>query len=424
MIIEYITGYLNEFLYLLLEMAPWLLLGFLFAGLLHVYMPHGSVRKYMGKNNLKSVLYSVLLGIPLPLCSCGVIPTGISFYKEGASKGSTVAFLISTPQTGVDSILATYSLLGLPFALLRPVVAFFSGILGGIFTNLNNAGEIDVSKPEKTKPELQHREKSSTKFRKMFRYAFVDFMEDIADWLIIGLAVAALISMVLPDNFFTLYLDNQFLSMLVVLAASIPIYVCATGSIPIAAVLMMKGLSPGAALVFLMAGPATNAATMAVITKAIDKKTLINYLVSIIGSALLFGYLTNQFLPVEWFTFAISEHGAHQHELLPRWLQIISAAILGVAVLNIYYRKFFVKNKSEIEIPMSEQINQVNLKVKGMTCNHCKANVEKSIASIKGIEFVEANPDKDEVIVRGDNVDLDAIQKSVENIGYTYEGKA
>ncbi|MCD4737448.1 MAG: permease, partial [Bacteroidales bacterium] len=132
---EYIFAYLLEFVALFNEMAPWLLVGFLFAGILHVYLPQNSIPRYMGRNNFRSVLNASLFGIPLPLCSCGVIPTGISFYREGASKGSSVSFLISTPQTGVDSILATYSLMGLPFAIVRPIVAFFSGITGGLLIN-------------------------------------------------------------------------------------------------------------------------------------------------------------------------------------------------------------------------------------------------------------------------------------------------
>ncbi len=234
----YIQTYLNEFYFLFIEMAPWLLFGFLFAGILHVYMPKGSVQKYMGGKNIKSVIYAALLGIPLPLCSCGVIPTGISFYKEGASKGATVSFLISTPQTGVDSILATYSLLGLPFAILRPIVAVFSGILGGVISNNGSSAQISQDVKDEVFPE----EKQGNKFKIMLHYAFNEFLMDIAKWLIIGLAIAALISMLLPADFFALYLDNELLSMVIVLAASIPIYVCATGSIPIAADLMMKGL--------------------------------------------------------------------------------------------------------------------------------------------------------------------------------------
>lgn len=131
----YINNFFQELVMLTNEMSPYIILGFFFAGILHVYIRKERIQKYLGKRDLKSVIYASLLGIPLPLCSCGVIPTGISFYKDGASKGATVSFLISTPQTGIDSILVTYSLLGLPFTIIRPIVAFFTGILGGVITN-------------------------------------------------------------------------------------------------------------------------------------------------------------------------------------------------------------------------------------------------------------------------------------------------
>ena len=418
---SWIVRYIEEFIDLSLEMAPWLLLGFIFAGILHVYMPKGSIRKYMGGKNLKSVFYASLLGIPLPLCSCGVIPTGIAFHKEGASKGSTVSFLISTPQTGVDSILATYSLLGLPFAILRPIVAFFSGIFGGAITNSVTRNDLDEkigNSPNLNSEEIE----SNGKFKTMLKYAFHDFLMDIAKWLVIGLAVAALIAVLLPNDFFVSYLHNEFLSMLIVLAASIPLYVCATGSIPIAAVLMIKGLSPGAALVFLMAGPATNAATMAVIGKAINKKTLFVYLGSIVGSAMLFGWLTNQFLPREWFTFAL-DHVGHEHELLPYWLKISSAILLALLILNGYFRKYLIKSKQDTILPdMSDQITSMKISVTGMTCNHCKKSAENSVSGIQGIKRVIADPSKSEVYIEGDNINLDDVRKHIEDVGFSYHG--
>ncbi|HPE56536.1 MAG TPA: permease [Bacteroidales bacterium] len=420
-VMKYLTDYINEFIYLFGEMAPWLLLGFIFAGILHVFMPEGLVVKYMGGKSIKSAIYAALLGIPLPLCSCGVIPTGISFYNEGASKGSTVSFLISTPQTGVDSMLATYSLLGLPFAILRPIVAFFSGIFGGAITNL--ATKDDPEPVRKVHPTSKEKLSTPAKLKSMFTYAFHDFLMDIAKWLVIGLAVAALISLILPQDFFGLYLDNQWLSMLIVLAASVPLYVCATGSIPIAAVLMMKGLSPGAALVFLMAGPATNAATMAVIGKAIDKKTLVIYMATIIGSALFFGFITNTFLPAEWFNMMISGHAAHDHEILPMWLKIASGTALALAILNGYARKYF-KRKKQITIPdMSSQVNKLKISVEGMTCNHCKMNVEKNLSGLEGITGVVADPDHNEVVLDGENFDLEKIKQTVESIGYGFKGE-
>jgi uncharacterized membrane protein YraQ (UPF0718 family)/copper chaperone CopZ len=417
---RWIETYFSEIYRLSLEMSPWLLLGFTFAGLLHIFMPGGSVRKYMGGRNLKSVVYAALLGVPLPLCSCGVIPTGISFHKEGASKGATVSFLISTPQTGVDSILATYSMMGLPFAILRPVVAFCSGIFGGLLTNLTTKNEADppVSRGVGNESEIG----SGNKLRIMLRYAFLDFLMDIADWLLIGFAVAALISLLLPDNFFTMYLSNQFLSMLVVLVAAIPLYVCATGSIPIAAVLMMKGLSPGAALVFLMAGPATNIATMAIIGKAIDKKTVGIYILSISVSALFFGWLINNFLPAEWFVMMSHQHGRHEHELLPHWVQLASTVLLLMLLINGYVRKF-VRFKHLKPLPdMTQYTKNLKISVGGMTCNHCKMSVEKNLKSVTGIKSVTANPDTGDVLIEGSEFDLEKIKSAIEDIGYDFKG--
>lgn len=417
---HYIIQFINEFIYLFSEMAPWLLLGFIFAGILHVYMPQGMIRKYMGGRNLKSVIYAALLGVPLPLCSCGVIPTGISFHQEGASKGATVSFLISTPQTGVDSILATYSLMGLPFAILRPIVAFLSGIFGGVITNVFTKN--DVEKQNKGHQNHAPASSLSGKLKSMMRYAFYEFLMDIAKWLIIGLLVAAMISMLLPDDFFVSYLDNEWLSMFIVLAASVPLYLCATGSIPIAAVLMMKGLSPGAALVFLMAGPATNAATMAVIGKTINRKTLFIYLATIIFSALFFGFLTNEFLPREWFTSMISHHVHHDHEILPFWLKLGSGIMLALLLINGYIQKFYKFRKQKLTSAMTTSEHQMKISVTGMTCSHCKATVEKRISSIQGITHVNADPERNEVTLSGEGFDLEKVKDAVESSGYVFKG--
>jgi uncharacterized membrane protein YraQ (UPF0718 family)/copper chaperone CopZ len=417
---DWIRIYFEELYYLLLEMSPWLLLGFTFAGILHVFMPEGSISRYMGTRNLKSVFYGALLGVPLPLCSCGVIPTGISFHKEGASRGATISFLISTPQTGVDSILATYSMLGLPFALIRPVVALLSGIFGGWVTNISDNGkkENTLISAETTSAETE----KGSKLLRMVQYAYRDFMTDIADWLIIGFAVAALISAALPDNFFTLYLNNELLSMLIVLVAAVPLYVCATGSIPIAAVLMMKGLSPGAALVFLMAGPATNVATMTVIGKVLGRKSLFVYLFSISLCAVLFGWLINNLLPAEWFTSMLSHHATHEHQILPQWFELSSAITLVLLLLNIYYRRFKPSKEISTSNNMSQIINNLSIEVGGMNCNHCKVNVEKAIKSIEGIESVTADPHSGEVIIAGQEIDLEKVKLKVEDIGYDYKG--
>jgi uncharacterized protein len=430
-VLSYVKEFADALWDIMKEMSPYLLLGFLFAGILYIWFPKNKVHKYLGKSNSASVFNAALLGVPLPLCSCGVIPTGISFYKSGASKGSSVAFLISTPQTGVDSIMVTYSLLGLPMAILKPIIALFTGFLGGILTNIFGK---DKQEPDSVKDKSDEMEKGTDRsLTGMLRYAFIEFLEDIAKWLVIGLLIAALIDILVPDSFFTAYLGNDYLEMLLILIVAIPLYVCATGSIPIAAVLMLKGLSPGAAIVFLMAGPATNAATITVLWKVFGKRTMIIYLISIIAGALFFGILTNEFLPREWFTGPIQHvHGeSHEHGILPQWLQIASSILLTLLIINALIRRYHIKLFSHKIIPVSviNNNNSSTMKVltvivKGMTCNHCKATIEESIGKIPGINSVDADIISGKVIITGENFNLDQIRLKVESVGYNWGGIA
>ena len=252
-----VTDFFKEFYTLVSEMAPYLLFGFLFAGLLKAFFPAEGIERYMGKRNFRSVFNAAMLGVPLPLCSCGVIPTAVSFYRSGASKGATTSFLISTPQTGVDSMLATYSLLGLPFALIRPVAALVTGLVGGVASHALDKDQVSPAEMNPDRGLVKVKQTFPQRMTTVVKYGFGELVEDIVKWLLIGLFAAALLSMLIPESFFTKYVGNRWIEMLVVLAASAPLYICATGSIPLAAVLLMKGLSPGAALVFLMAGPAT-----------------------------------------------------------------------------------------------------------------------------------------------------------------------
>ena len=420
--VDVLNNYLGALWELTLEMSPYLLLGFLIAGVLYIYFPKEKVAKYLGKNNLRSTLNAALIGVPLPLCSCGVIPTGISFYKSGASKGSSVSFLISTPQTGVDSIMATYALLGLPLAIIRPIIALITGVVGGVVTNIftkNNVSPSTTMESGTSKPVT----KNQNKLTKMLHYAFVEFLQDISKWLIIGLLLAALMAVLIPDDFFTTYLGNEYVSMLIVLIASIPLYVCATGSVPIAAVLLMKGLSPGAAIVFLMAGPATNAATITVIGKVLGRNTLISYLISIIGGAIIFGILVNEFLPREWFTsYIIHIHEEHGSHLLPHWMKVASSILLIAFLINGYVQKY-ISSKKIVESKIVSDMAEKTVKVSGMTCNHCKANVHNNLSTIVGIENIEIDLESGRVKIIGDDIDLTEVKSKVESIGYQYEGE-
>ena len=397
-------------------MAPYLILGFFIAGILHVYVPKGMFTKWFGKNNLKSVIYASLMGIPLPLCSCGVIPTGISLHKEGASKGATVSFLISTPQTGVDSIMVTYSLLGLPFAVLRPIIALITGVAGGWMVNktIKNLNE-NINKQAITNV----KDTTEKGFRRVFAYAFDEFLQEIADWLIIGLVLAGLIAVLIPGDFFqSAIFKNEWISMLIVLVASVPFYVCATGSVPIAAVLLLKGLNPGAVLVFLMAGPATNIATMTVISKSLGNKVLIIYLSAIILGSLFFGFIINHLFPLSFFT--ISEHVLHDHNNgLMYWIQLISVVLFVFMLLRIYVKKLrlwlLIKKGRSVE---SSEI--VNIEVEGMTCRNCAGHVEAAILNIVGVNESHASFEKKFVEIKGSNIDLKRVKEAVEKAGYSF----
>ena len=399
--------YITPLIDLLNEMTPYLLLGFLIAGILHEFVPRRIYADKLSGNNFRSVIWAALFGVPLPLCSCGVIPTATSLYREGASKGATVSFLISTPQTGVDSILATASVIGIPFAILRPLVAFVTAMAGGAITNRICKNDNNVAqKTEEQKTDKSFLQKATG----ALRYGFIDMIQDIGKWIVIGLVVAAVITVVLPDNFFVSFNNYPLLNMLMILVVSMPMYLCATGSIPIAAALMLKGLSPGAALVLLMAGPATNMATMLVINKVLGRRTLVTYLATIMAGAIGFGLFIDYALPAEWFSNITHRHVAGCCDIVTPWWQTASSVIFIILLIIGFVLKF-KKSKKEV-------ITEHKFKINGMMCNHCKANVEKAIAGIEGVRTVRVELSEGIAYIDGENIDPQKVISTINGIGY------
>jgi len=275
----------------LMEMAPYLLFGFVAAGVMSVIISPATVQRHLGRRGLLPVLKAALFGIPLPLCSCSVIPVTVSLRKHGASKGAATSFLLSTPQTGVDSILVTYGMLGPVFAIMRPAIALITGLIGGglvdAFEQHDNGTEVPACTDECCNGSRRGW------FGRIWRHAFVTLPRDIARPLIIGALIAALIGAFVPENFFSTHTRSELVQMLIMLAVGVPLYVCATASVPIAAALIYKGVSPGAALVFLIAGAATNAAGIATIWTFMGRRATVIYLATVGGMALASGALTN-----------------------------------------------------------------------------------------------------------------------------------
>ncbi|MFI3301966.1 MAG: SO_0444 family Cu/Zn efflux transporter [Rikenellaceae bacterium] len=363
--------YLIELLAILNEMSPYLILGFLISGLLHVYVPKTLYSRFLHRKGIGSVMGAALLGVPLPLCSCGVIPTAMSLKKEGASDGATVAFLVGTPQTGVDSILATYSLLGLPFAIIRPIAAFLVAIFSGVAVDKfgNEPQKIDYAKlkymPQSAANEPtcgcgcthDHGATPTNRFLAALKYGYVDMMADFGKWLVVGLLVAAAITAFIPDSLFAVFKDYYFLNIVLILLISAPMYICATGSIPIALSLILKGVSPGAAFVLLMAGPATNVASLIILRRGIGARKTMIYLLSIIVGAIACALVIDFLLPQDWFSGLVPmdscgvhehSHDHHDHSCCshgPVWWQTTTSVIFIVLFTNSVIRGWLHKNK-------------------------------------------------------------------------------
>ena len=417
-----------EIINLVNSMAPFLLLGFLLAGIMHAFIPGKLYQKHFGQPTFKSVIYSTLLAIPLPLCSCGVIPTAMSLRREGASRGSVISFLIATPQTGIDSILATYSMMGLPFAIVRPIAALVTALFGGQLANVieHHGGLKNEKTPKPAGVSNETDEETKSFIQKIgiaLRYAYVDMMEDIGKWLAVGLIIAGLITVYVPNEFFQQFAGNTPLSILIVLLFAIPMYLCATGSIPIAIALMMKGLTPGAALVLLMAGPAVNVASMLVIQRVMGTRTLMIYISSIVGGAILFAFGVDYLFPKGFFTDPLVANSVCAHGTVATF-QWICTGVLTLLLLNALIRRYFVSNKS-----CSCQISKNSAQscafngpaqvmfIEGMKCNHCKANAEKALQGVEGVKQVDIDLTAGTATVQG-QFDMESAITVVEEIGF------
>ena len=300
---NFVTRLIQETWHIFTDAAPYVIFGFLAAGLIKALLPDEAVAKHLGGGSFAAVVKASLLGIPLPLCSCGVIPAAIGLRRQGAGRGPSAAFLVSTPESGVDSIAITWALLDPVMTVVRPVAAFITGTLTGILISLlpEEKTELDVEQTDCGCPDAGCASASIKQAPLMSRvvdgtrYAFGELLKDIGGWLLLGVLIAGLVATLVPDGFFAMLFEYQAASLVLMLLVGIPLYMCASASTPIAAALVLKGLSPGAALVFLLAGPATNAATLTVVARFWGRKATLVYLSVIACCSLVLGWLVNEF---------------------------------------------------------------------------------------------------------------------------------
>jgi uncharacterized membrane protein YraQ (UPF0718 family) len=331
-----IQQYLTAIWQLSLEAAPWLLLGLIIGGLFKSLVPQAFLQRHLTRPGLSSIIKAAILGMPLPLCSCGVIPAAMGLRQAGASKPATSSFLVATPETGVDSISVTYAMMGPVMAVIRPVAALISAVITGVLVLLFGDEKQPVSErpvassccgggddgPQQAPPAWYHQAIDG------IVYALTDLYQSILKWLIIGIALAALIEAFVPHDWLIRWGDS-WLVMILMLFVGIPMYVCATGSTPIAAGFLLAGISPGAVLVFLLAGPATNMATLGVIRDQMGGRTMWLYLAGIISCSLVLGLLVNLLFTSEQVTGSAS----HAHNILPWFIEVLCVLVLVLLAL-------------------------------------------------------------------------------------------
>lgn len=408
-------------LFLLNEMSPYVLLGFLIAGVMHSFVSRPMMSKHLAGGDWRSVLKAALFGVPLPLCSCGVLPTAVSMRRSGASKGATTSFLIATPQTGVDSIAATASMLGPAFAVVRPVAALVTAVAGGtVMGKMENetsgGGVSEASEKRFAVDECAPDRSFGRKCLDALRYGFVTLLGSIGGWLMAGLVIAALITRYVPADALAFLGATPVVAMLAVLVIAIPMYVCATGSIPIAMSLVLKGLSPGTAFVLLMAGPAVNFASFTLISREMGRRAAWVYLAAIVGGALAFGLIIDYLLPRSWFELGqpAAAAAAHCHHL--NWFETACSGVL-VALLA----GSFIKHRSLHHHHHHHHNNLSDMtqeyKIRGMNCPHCQASVASAISGVEGVTEVDVNLSSGIASVRGAH-DAEKVRQAVKAAGF------
>lgn len=334
---------LNAILAVALSAAPWLLLGLVMAGLIKALVSEALLSRWVGGQGLGSIARAAVIGAPLPLCSCGAIPTALAMYRGGASRGPATAFLIGTPGIGVDSLAITYALLGPYMAVARATSAVLTAIVTGLLVGRTLPTDMPTSMPASVEDdscgsccasgssEAQDTLTQATtpglaaRLAGGLRYAFTDILDDISVWLLAGLLVAGgLIALVPPQQLAEL--GSGLGAMLLMAVIGMPLYMCATAATPIAAGLLLAGVSPGTVLVFLIAAPITSLATLGIFRREMGDRALLAYLVGILVSAVLLGLGVDAV--ADWWQLDISRQIEEVGELLPAWLEWLGLIVL------------------------------------------------------------------------------------------------
>lgn len=350
--IDFLVTFLSQLWHVCEEASPWLLLGIVVSGLIKAWLPTSLLERWLGGRGVWPVFKAAVIGTPLPLCSCSVIPAAVALRRSGASKGATVSFLVSTPENGADSIAVSYALLGPFMTIVRPVAAIISAVLAGLLSfawvvesddgaSGDHGDDVQAGSccssgycgPGELNP--SGNASSLTKLGQAWHFAVDELFADIAGWMAVGLVLAALMNTLVPPDTMAGW-GSGLLPMLAVMVVGVPMYICATASTPVAASMLLAGVSPGTVLVFLLAGPATNLATIGVVRRELGGRAVASYLLGVCGGALVLGLVTDGLVGLLDITVSPAKMGADS--LIPHWLAYASFAVLAGLSLRVMVR--------------------------------------------------------------------------------------
>lgn len=397
-------------------LAPSLLLGLLVAGLLHVFVKRERILGHLGKPGFVSSAKAAIVGVPLPLCSCGVLPAALALKRDGASSGAVTSFLISTPQTGVDSIAVTWGILGWPVAAAKVIAAFAAGVIGG--TVADTTGKV---KEIKEKAIGCAEDESGPLAARIWNYSVGTIFRDVYGWIAVGIGVSALITLFMEPGQLSRYpaLAGP-LGLLAALVLGIPLYVCSVASVPIAAGLIYAGFPVGSALVFLMAGPATNAATMGAVRKALGGRVFLIYILTVVFISLGAGMILNS------LNVPVSGIHAHEHGTGSLTGLAVAAAAVTMALGMLWFAMSDLRAfLGRLAGPGGGSGARRVLRIEGMSCSMCEKRVREALDGLPGVKAEKVSASEGIAVVRlrdGDEKALSGAAEAVEKAGYRVMG--
>jgi uncharacterized membrane protein YraQ (UPF0718 family)/copper chaperone CopZ len=420
--LEILTRILTATWAMTLEMAPYLLLGFGVAGGLSVLVSAAWVERHLGRRGTAQVAKASLFGVPLPLCSCGVLPVAASLHRHGASRGSTTAFLLSTPQTGVDSIAVTWALLGPVVAVIRPLAAFVTGIAGGLLVSATDRGNETTAGPAPAEcaDDACTTSEPSSGLGRALHYGFVILPRDIGRALVVGLLLSGVIAAFVSPGSLSEVLGGGVGAYVAAIVVGIPLYVCATASTPIAASLVAAGLSPGAALAFLITGPATNSAAITTLWKVLGRRAVALYLATVAVGAVATGLVVDLVVGITALRLpeltTVTEHAHHgAGRGFGWWVATVSAAVLLAVLANALRPRSAAISEEET---VGEMSDRVELSVDGMRCNGCVESVTRALRECSGVTEVLVDLGRGRARIDGAELREDELRAAVGSLGF------